>query len=182
MMQEGFIREKRELKLLILYIAARLSYPVSFETMQEMVMSDAAVDFFEFSECMNYLTDSGHLSCSSRDLYTITEKGLENGRACEDEIPYSVRLRTAELARECNDRIRHSIQVQTSIAPRPNGTRSVTLRLNTEQGTAIWRTDLLVPDESQARDLMRRFDANPQKLYSRVIKALFGDEPLKESS
>jgi len=50
------------------------------------------VDFFDFSECMNDLVTSGHLTLSEDGLYAITEKGLRNGQICESSLPYSVRL------------------------------------------------------------------------------------------
>ena len=76
MARMGFIQDKLEIKFLLLYIASRLIEPVPFEAMQELAMIDDGVDFFDFSECMNDLVTSGHLTLSEDGLYAITEKGL----------------------------------------------------------------------------------------------------------
>ena len=80
MARMGFIQDKLEIKFLLLYIASRLIEPVPFEAMQELAMIDDGVDFFDFSECMNDLVTSGHLTLSEDGLYAITEKGLRNGQ------------------------------------------------------------------------------------------------------
>ncbi len=173
MPQVGFIRSKNEIKYLILYIAERLIAPVSFETMQELTMCDPAIDYFEFSECLNYLVQTGHMTCLKDDRYCITGKGIENGRACAEEIPYSVRLNAQKMTEAQNRRIRRDRQVQSRVMPRANGTKSVELRLNDEQGIPLWRMELAVPDDAKAKDLVKRFQEHPERLYSELIHLLF---------
>lgn len=173
MPQVGFIRSKNEIKYLILFIAERLIAPVSFETMQELTMCDPAIDFFEFSECLNYLVQTGHMSCSKDERYAITDKGVENGRACAEEIPYSVRLNAEKLAEAKNRQIKRERQVQSRVTPRANGTKSVELRFNDEQGVPLWRMELVVPDDQNANDLVERFQEHPEKMYSELIRLLF---------
>mgnify|MGYP001092846507 CR=1 FL=1 len=102
----GFIQDKLEIKFLILYVAARLIEPVPFEAMQELAMIDDGVDFFDFSECMNDLVTSGHLTLSEDGLYAITEKGLRNGQICESSLPYSVRLAADKNITVFNQKLR----------------------------------------------------------------------------
>ena len=44
----GFIRDKLEIKFLILYIAARVSEPLPLEGMQELTMCDDGIDYFDY--------------------------------------------------------------------------------------------------------------------------------------
>ncbi len=180
MPQLGFIRSKNEIKYLILYIAERLIAPVPFEVMQELTMCDPAIEFFDFSECLSYLVDTEHMTCSEDGLYAITEKGVLNGRACVDEIPYSVRLTADRLAEEQNQRIKRARQVQSSITPRKNGNFEVTLSFNDDLGHPLWRTQLVLPDEDKAKRLAKRFQAEPEKMYFDVIHLLTEYEEEKE--
>lgn len=173
MTQVGFIRSKEEIKFLILYISERLVAPVSFEVLQELTMNDPAVDFFEFSECLNYLVETGHMTRSKDELYAITEQGLMNGRACAEELPYSVRLTADRLTKEQNDIIIRNRQVKSAIVPRSGGAFSVILCFNDEGGGSLWRTELTVPDRIKAKDLVKRFEAAPEQMYSSVIRLLF---------
>ncbi len=176
MPQVGFIRSKAEIKYLILYIAERLIAPVPFEVMQELTMCDPAVEFFDFSECLSYLVDTEHMTCSKDDLYAITEKGVQNGRACADEIPYSVRLKADGLTEKANQRIKRQKQVQSSITQRKNGLYDVHLSFNDDTGRPLWAMELAVPDEKRAKSLDKRFQNSPEQLYSELIKLLFPDE------
>ena len=172
MAQVGFIRNKQEIKYLILYIAERLIAPVPFEAMQELTMCDPAVEFFDFSECLNYLVETQHMTCSEDDLYSITEKGVQNGRACVDEIPYSVRLNADRLTEEYNQRIKRQKQVQSSVTPRGDAF-DVLLSFNDDAGAPLWRMELNVPDKKKAKALAKRFQKEPEKLYGELIALLF---------
>ena len=60
-MSVGFIRDKLEIKFLILYIAARIPQPLPLEAVQELTMCDDGIDYFAFSECLNDLVKTEHL-------------------------------------------------------------------------------------------------------------------------
>ena len=155
----GFIQDKLEIKFLILYVAARLIEPVPFEAMQELTMCDDGIDFFDFSECLSNLVESQHLTLSDDGLYAITEKGLHNGAICESSLPYSVRR----------------AQIQSDIAPRRNGTYTVTLAFNDDESQPILKMELMVPKEVMAKDLAERFQKNPEQLYTGVLNTLFSE-------
>ncbi|MCR5826435.1 MAG: DUF4364 family protein [Oscillospiraceae bacterium] len=176
MRQVGFIRSKNELKFLILYYAERLMEPVSYEVMHELTTCDPAIDRFEFIECMNFLVSTEHLSCSKNELYAITRKGVENGRACAHEIPYSVRLRAEKLAEEQNRRLKRARQVRSKVEPLKNGTLGVSLRFSDDDDVPLWEMMLAVPDEAKAKDLTARFQESPEKMYTQLIGVLFPPE------
>ncbi|MBQ9458418.1 MAG: DUF4364 family protein [Oscillospiraceae bacterium] len=173
MEQVGFIRSKQEIKYLILYIAERLIAPVPIEGMQELTMCDPAVDFFDFSECLSYLVDTGHMTCSEDGLYAVTEKGVQNGRACASELPYSVRLRAQKLTEEYNQRIKRQKQVQSFIAPGKSGTFQVSLCFNDDDCSPLWHMELNVPDEAHAKALVNSFQKSPERMYGDLIRFLF---------
>ena len=93
-MDASFIHDKLEIKFLILYIAARVSEPIPMEGMQELTLCDSGIDYFSFSECLNDLVQTEHLTLSPEGLYAITPKGLRNSEICESSLPMSVRLLT----------------------------------------------------------------------------------------
>ncbi len=141
----GFIQDKLEIKFLILYVAARLIEPVPFEAMQELTMCDDGIDFFDFSECLSNLVESQHLTLSDDGLYAITEKGLHNGAICESSLPYSVRLRADKNITIFNQKLKRRAQIQSDIAPRRNGTYTVTLAFNDDESQPILKMELMVP-------------------------------------
>lgn len=175
----GFIQDKLEIKFLILYVASRLIEAVPFEAMQELTMCDEGIDFFDFSECLSALVSSEHLTVSEDGLYAITEKGLHNGQICESSLPYSVRLRADKNITIYNQKLRRQSQIKSEIAPRPNGTYTVTLAFSDDSDENILKMELMVPKKVMAQDLAERFQKNAEQLYSGILNALF-EEPKKE--
>ena len=82
----GFIRDKLEIKFLILYIAARVVEPLPLEGMQELTMCDDGIDYFEFTECLNDLVRTEHLRLTEQQTYCITPKGMKNSAHAKSVI------------------------------------------------------------------------------------------------
>ena len=66
----GFIRNKLDIKFLILYIMARVASPIDFPTLTDLTMCDEGVDYFDFAESVAELVDTGHLTLEN-DLYAV---------------------------------------------------------------------------------------------------------------
>ena len=183
MPQVGFIRSKNEIKFLILYIAERLIAPVPIEVMQALTLGcDSAIEFFDFSECLGYLVETAHLSLSDDGLYLITEKGILNGRAVAEEIPYSVRLQAEELVKAQNQKLKRARQVVSRVKKQLNGTYGVDMRFNDDYGIPLWRMELALPDKKKADALCKRFQKNAEKLYMDIVALLLQDDDEQEES
>lgn len=171
----GFIRDKLEIKFLILYIMARIIEPIPFDTVLELTMCDDAIGYFDFSECLADLVRTEHLSLSKKGLYVITEKGIRNSKICESSLPFSVRLRSDKNISVCNRKLRRKSQVKASTSKRENGTYSVNLSLSDDMGN-VMDLDLMVVREDMARMLEERFLKNPERIYSQVVDLLLSED------
>ena len=171
-MSVGFIRDKLEIKFLILYIAARVAEPLPLEGMQELTMCDDGIDYFAFSECLNDLVKTEHLTLSQEGLYSITAKGVRNSEICESSLPYSVRMRVDKSVSEYNKMLLRRNQVQSSVTASENGTFAVNLILR-DDVDCVMNLELTVATEEMAKDLADRFKKTPEKLYSAVLMALY---------
>lgn len=121
------------------------------------------------------MVESQHLTLSDDGLYAITEKGLHNGAICESSLPYSVRLRADKNITIFNQKLKRRAQIQSDIAPRRNGTYTVTLAFNDDESQPILKMELMVPKEVMAKDLAERFQKNPEQLYTGVLNTLFSE-------
>lgn len=88
-------------------------------------------------------------------------KGLHNGAICESSLPYSVRLRADKNITIYNQKLKRRAQIQSDIAPRRNGTYTVTLAFNDDESQPILKMELMVPKEVMAKDLAERFQKIP---------------------
>ena len=173
-MGHGFIHDKLEIKFLILYITARVIEPIPFEVVLDLTLCDDAIDYFDFSECLNDLVKTGHLTLSEDGLYAITDKGLRNSQICESSLPYSVRLQCDKNLASCNRRLRRKSQVRSSWEQRPNGTYTVSMALDDDMGS-ILDLKVMAVREDMAAMLAERFRKAPEKLYGEIMNVLLSD-------
>ena len=62
----GFIQNELDLKLLVLYIMARVAQPVTFPQLLELALCDAGVDYFSLTQAVEHMvagTVKGLLAC-----------------------------------------------------------------------------------------------------------------------
>ena len=94
----GFIHEKLDIKLLILFVLSRLPKPVGFDTLTDLVMVDDGFDYFEYTQCLDELVRSENVEKQGTS-YQITRMGKVNEDTVESSVPYSVRLKAENKAR-----------------------------------------------------------------------------------
>lgn len=171
-MAAGFIRDKLEIKFLILYIAARVSEPLTPEGMQELVMCDDGFDYFSYAECLNELVQTEHLRLTEEGLYAITPKGLKNSEICESSLPFSVRQLADKNVADYNRMLLRQNQVQSRVQAKENGAWTVELLLR-DDVDSVMRLELTTATQELAQDLARRFKRDPEGLYTRLLNALY---------
>lgn len=174
-MEVGFIRDKLEIKFLILYIAARLSEPADGAAMQDLTMCDDGIDYFDYAECLNDLVKTEHLRLTEDGRYLITEKGKRNSAICESSLPYSVRQRSDRNIAAYNKAALRRAQVQSRVTERENGTYTVTLALH-DDVDQLMELQLMVADRPTADALAQRFQREPERLYAQLTGLLCGGD------
>ena len=88
----GFIHEKLDIKILILYILNHLPAAVDAQTLSDLVFCDNGIGYFDYSDCLADLVDTAHIT-EEGGKYRITEKGSRNVREVASSLPYSVRMK-----------------------------------------------------------------------------------------
>ena len=69
MEQHGFIQDMLDVKVLILFVMAKLSYPVSLQKIYELCYQDDKLSYFDVSVAVPQMVQSGHLAAAAgRDL------------------------------------------------------------------------------------------------------------------
>ena len=165
MARYGFIHDKLDIKFLILYFMARVAAPIDFPTLTELTVCDDGIGYFEFAEAVSELVESGHLTLED-GLYSITEKGRENGAACESSLPYSVKRNCSAQLVKLNGILRRNAQVRAETEPRPEGGYSA----------RMFTLELFCGSQEQANRLAESFKAEPERIYNEVLSALLEHE------
>ena len=170
----GFVREKLEIKFLILYVMARVIEPLPFEKVLELTMCDDGFGYFDFSDCLAEMVKTGHLSLED-GLYSITDMGRSADEACMTSLAYSVRCKADVNIEAFNKDAKRRMLVKASVTPRPNGTFSVRLSFS-DDVSPLMTLELTLVSKQQAEDLCSRFRKDPEGTYMKLISALLTEE------
>lgn len=117
----GFIHEKLDIKILILFILRRLPGFVEPETLLELCQCDGGIGYFDYSDCLSELVETEHVE-ESEEGYRITEKGARNADAVESSLPYSVRSKALKLLAPVEERLSRAAMI---VAKHENGETAV---------------------------------------------------------
>ena len=166
----GFIHDSLGIKILILYILARLPEPVDFDTLANLSLCDDGIGYFDFTECAADLVKTGHISLSG-GLYEITDKGRRNGAVTESGIPYPVRLRADRAASEAAAKMRRDQLITAYHTVRPRGGCTVHLALS-DGVCELMKTELFAYNEKLAETMENSFRENAEQLYGKIIDTL----------
>ena len=168
----GFVRGPLDVRLLLLYILARVEYPIREAELLELALCDDAVNYFHFTEALSSLISTGHVLQDADGGISITGKGRANGAVCEDELAYSVRLKCDRATAELNRVLQRRNQVRGEILPRRDG-NGVTVRLILDDDTGNLMTlDMLAPDAHQGMLLLEGFRKQADTLYNTILSQL----------
>lgn len=165
----GFIHEKLDIKILILFILRRLPGSVSRETLQDLVQCDGGIGYFDFSDCLSEMTDNG-LVIEDEDGYRISDKGAFNCEQVESSLPYSVRKKAEKLLAPEAERLRR-LAMLTAEHEAGEGGCTVTLAMADGKGEVI-RMSFLCAGEEQAKRIEKNFKHNAEEIYGRIISML----------
>ena len=119
MQRLGFIHDMLDVKVLILFVMSRASYPASSQQIYELCYQDDCVSYFDVCTAIPQMVQSGHLVEKEPDLYEITEKGKADGALTQDSIAYTVRCRAENAVNRFNRQLRRSSFVKTCLPGTP---------------------------------------------------------------
>lgn len=171
MVRYGFIREKDDIKFLVLFAMDLLPFPVDFATIVDLTTwCDDGFGYFELSEAFYELLPSDHIEESiSGDIamYAITQKGHDAIRVIEKQLPFAVR----EAAQRSAIRVVRQIRRDAAIHSKVNvlGDNDLVVRMEMDQ---VFAVEMNVVNDAQAAMLEKTFKANAEEIYQLLLSAL----------
>ncbi|MBQ7896349.1 MAG: DUF4364 family protein [Oscillospiraceae bacterium] len=162
----GFIHEKLDIKILILFILRRLPGIVEPETLLELCQCDGGIGYFDYSDCLSELIETGHIE-KHEDGYSITDKGARNADAVESSLPYSVRNKALKLLAPVEERLRRAAML-TARHENTEGGCVVELAMSDGKGEII-NLKCLCADEAQAKNIEKKFRFDAEGYYQKIV-------------
>ena len=169
----GFIHGKLDIKLLILYILARVSAPIDFATLTDLCMCDEGVDYFLYAEAVPELLDSGHIT-QDQEHYAITDKGRRVCADGESSLSPVIRQRCDQRLAPLNAALKRQAQVRGHVEALPVETYRVHLNLDDDHGS-LFSLSLLASTREDGEQIVRRFVDYPDRIYNGILGVLLTD-------
>ena len=175
MQRLGFIHDMLDVKILILFVMSRVSYPVTNGEIYELCYQDDCLSYFDVCTAIPEMVKSGHLQEVDGEKFVITEKGKADGSLTEDSIAFTVKQRAENAVAKYNRQIRRSSFVKTQVIPRESGDFSVIMALDDEMGN-LMTLELVAPDQRQAVRLGKLFEKKAEMVYNLTMAELLDEE------
>ena len=121
MKRHGFIHDMMDVKVLILFVMARSSFPMTMQEVYEIAYQDDCLSYFDVCTAIDEMVQSGHLQKTDEEHFEITEKGRQDGGITEDSVAFTVRQRAENAVARFNRQLRRNSRVKTRIIPREDG-------------------------------------------------------------
>ena len=173
----GFIHDKLDIKLLVLYIMDRVAAPIDFATLTDLSMCDGGVDYFQFAEAVAELLDSGHLA-QDGEFYSATGKGRRACAAGESSLSPVLRRRCDQRLAPLNEALKRKAQVRADRRPQPGG-YDVCMAMDDDQ-VSLFSLTLLAPSEEDGRRIADQFLRHPDRIYNGILGVLLPDQDRSE--
>lgn len=169
----GFIHDKLDTKLLVLYIMDRAAAPIDFAALTDLAMCDDGVDYFLFAEAVAELADSGHLE-QQGDVYSVTDKGRRACAAGESSLSPVIRQRCDRRLAPLNQALKRKAQVRAEVAEQPQGF-TVRLSMDDDKGS-LFSLALLAPTQEDAQRVADQFLLHPDRVYNGILGVLLTND------
>ena len=179
MQRLGFIHDMMDVKVLILYVAARSSYPMTSQEIYELCYQDDCLSYFDVCTAIPEMVSSGHLRLVEEEKYEITEKGRQDGELTADSIAFTVKQKAEDAVSRFNRQIRRQSFVKTQVIARDGGDYSVVMSLDDEMGN-LMTLELLAPNQRQAVRLGKLFEEKAEHVYNTTMTILLDEEEKEE--
>ena len=175
------VTEKNFTKVFILYLLWNIDMPLDYVTINDIMMSDGYLNYFDFAECFTELVDDGLISKSVRDdgveIFRITKPGINVAENLSGDIFDTIRDRSlksalrlisfkergAELKYECED-----------IPDAEGGGYAVTCSIY-EHGRKTCSVTVKADSKKRADAIRDNFYERPEAIYRGAFALLVGD-------
>ena len=161
----GFIHEKFDIKLLILFILRHLHG----EKLAELVLIDGGINYFDYKVCLAELVNTAQIE-ETGDGYRVTAKGSRNCEVLENTLPWSVRSKAQRVMAPVIEEMRRREMI---LANHEMGEGGVNVYLAMSDGVgSILDLRILAADEEQAKRIERNFRKNAENYYHSFLREL----------
>ncbi len=171
------LKDKNDIKIFILYLMRHINYPLDFESINEIVVQDGVVGYFDFAECFAELLDTGNIeeiSDNGEDYYKITEQGIHVADNLESKLLGMLKDKSLKSALRLLSFKKRGAEIRCTHEELDDGSFLVNCVVM-EKKVELLNVKLRVDNRTQLEKIKYNFNDKPEVVYRGVIALLSGD-------
>ncbi len=171
--EPGGLRSKNEIRILICYLLASVSAPLSREDILSIMQENGFANYFEVTDSLAELTENGNLLESGQPpLYTAAPQGRMIAKRLDTALPVSVREKAVSAALNLLAKAKREQENKVEIVRTQSG-YNVTCHISGGE-VELMSFTLYAPDLNQARMIKRNFHRSPETVYQVMLALVTG--------
>jgi hypothetical protein len=169
--------EKNDIKVFILYLLRNIGYPLELSNINDVVLHDDMVGYFDFAECFPELIDTGNVAKITENgvtLYEKTEQGKMVADNLETEIRPYIMERSLKSAMRFLDFQKKGWKTDCDYRALPNGKYEFSCFV-LEHKAEIMRITVTVDSKNTLEKMVYNFGRNPETVFKGLMSVLTGE-------
>ena len=172
------IGSMKNVKIFVLYLMQNVARPLSFVTLNDIVMQTDYIMYLDFAEAFHKMLDDGLICAEGEEAgdtaYVITERGRVVAESLSSDILSSILDKSLAAALRYLDFKQRGVERKCDYVRRSDGKYDFSCSL-IERGEVIYSTTLVVDSQDRARRLKENFCDRPEVIYRGVLALLAGN-------
>ena len=171
------LKDKNDIKIFILYLLGLIGYPLNFPTVNDIVVQDGFVNYFDFAECFAELLETGNveeLQIDGEDHYMITDQGRHVADTLESRLMSVLREKSLKSALRLLSFRKRGADVKCEVEPLPDG-RFRMHCIVIDHHEEMLRVTVVLEDKIQVEKMRYNFMGKPEIVYRGIMALLSGE-------
>ncbi len=174
-------RDKNDIKIFILYLLRHIGYPLDFVSINDIVIQDGYVGYFDFVECFAELLETGNIAEirgegpeETDELYEITPQGIHVADNLDSRILSSIREKSLKSALRFLSFRERGAKVKFDFRHLAGG-RFEANCIITEKEEELLNVRLTLESSNQLERIRHNFYEKPEVVYKGLLAVLTGE-------
>ena len=171
------LKDKNDIKIFILYLLRHIGYPLDFVSINDIVVQDGYVGYFDFVECFAELLETGNIEEIKTDaeaLYSITPQGVHVADTLDSRLINMIKEKSLKSALRLLSFKERGAKVKFDFQPLPNG-RFTAECIISEREEEILHVTLNLESSNQLERIRHNFYDKPEVVYRGILAVLTGE-------
>ncbi len=161
-------------KLKLLYILKYINMPLTNIEITNFILDNDILDYFTLQQFLVDLFDSNFVVLNSKngnEYYSISKEGIDVLDMFDEKLPDYFLKQVEKSFSNFKVEIKKHRELLGHYYKKQDDEFVVSLQAM-ENGSTIFSLSINVPDEKLAKNICKKWDSNPEEIFSKIINTL----------